>query len=79
MAIRLANSCAHCEALSAQHQCKVHDIKVDENYVCDHFSFNPSLSTVRHCGSCARHKTDTCAHPQKAAQGMLCSSWAPQA
>lgn len=79
MPIRLASSCTHCEALSDKSHCLVHDIKVNENYVCDRFSLKAHLSTERHCGSCARYKGDSCAHPHKAAEGMLCASWAPQA
>lgn len=79
MSIRLASSCSHCEAFSAGKVCKVHDLKVSEDYVCDRFSLIPKLDSARHCGNCARHQTDACAHPSKATEGMLCASWAPQA
>ncbi len=74
MAIRLASSCSHFEALSADNQCAVHDIKVNANYVCDRFSLKPQLNGARHCGSCARYNGSSCAHSQKAAEGMLCAS-----
>jgi len=79
MPIRLANNCAHCEALSASNHCQVHDIKVNKHYTCDRFSLKPRLNGARHCGNCARHHSESCAHPKKAAEGMLCASWAPQA
>lgn len=79
MPIRLASSCTHCESLKEGNVCAVHDIKVNANYVCDRFSLMPNLDGARHCGNCSRHHTDACAHPKKAAEGMLCSSWAPQA
>lgn len=79
MPIRLASNCGHCAALSPANHCKVHDIKVNENYTCDRFSMVPNLNTARECSNCARFKTETCAHPSKAAEGMLCASWAPQA
>jgi hypothetical protein len=79
MSIRLASNCAHCDSLSAANFCNVHEIKVNENYTCERFSLRPDIAAERHCGNCARHNSDTCAHPNKAAEGMLCSSWAPQA
>ena len=79
MPIRLSQSCTHCQALTSSSVCSVHEIKVNENYTCDQFSIRPQLATSRHCGSCARYKGESCAHPAKAAEGMLCASWAPQA
>ena len=79
MAIRLAINCAHCESLSASNHCMIHEVKVNENYTCDRFSLQPKLEGHRHCGSCAKQNSSTCAHPSKASEGMLCTSWAPQA
>lgn len=79
MPIRLASNCAHCESLNAGNMCGIHNIKVTENYTCDRFALVPKLEGSRQCGNCARHNTDSCAHPEKAAEGMMCSSWAPQA
>jgi hypothetical protein len=79
MPIRLATNCGHCSALAPSNHCKVHDIKVNEQYTCDRFSMMPKFDAARHCSNCSRFKTDSCAHPNKAAEGMLCASWAPQA
>lgn len=79
MPIRLSHSCSHCQALSADHTCQVHEVKVSSEYTCDQFSLKPKLTSARHCKTCARYGQKSCAHPQKAAEGMLCSSWAPQA
>ena len=79
MSIRLSSSCSHCEALSEKSICMVHEVKVNENYVCDKFSLQSQLINLRHCKTCARYQSESCTHPLKAAEGMLCSSWAPQA
>jgi len=79
MSIRLASNCSHCESLSTENMCSVHKLKVNENYTCDRFSLIFKLDLDRDCNNCLRNNTDSCAHPQKAAEGMLCSSWAPQA
>jgi len=79
MAIRLSSNCAHCAELSPQNLCNVHNVKVNADYTCDRFSMSGDLDANRQCTSCARYGGDTCAHPDKAADGMLCSSWAPQA
>lgn len=79
MAIRLATNCGHSAALSASNHCKVHDIRVNEHYTCDRFSMMPNLSASGDSSNCARYKGETCAHPGKAAEGMLCTGWAPQA
>ena len=79
MPIRIASNCSHCESLQSSNICGIHKIKVNENYTCDRFSLTPSLNQERQCGNCARHQTDSCAHPEKAAEGMMCASWAPQA
>lgn len=79
MPIRISSSCTNCEALSAGSHCQVHDVQVNEHYTCDQFSLKAQLSAQRQCKNCARFKTQSCAHPNKAAEGMLCASWAPQA
>ena len=79
MPIRLASNCTHCESLETTNFCSFHNIKVNANYTCDRFSLVPKLDHERQCSNCARHQTDSCAHPEKAAEGMMCSSYAPQA
>lgn len=78
MAIRLGNSCVNCENLSANEQCKIHGVKVSDNYTCDSFEMKVALKNDPNCGTCARFETSTCANPQKASPGMLCAHWAPQ-
>lgn len=78
MAIRLSHSCANCSALNPSMQCKVHDVKVTTHYTCDSFAKKMDFDKARECSSCARFEAASCAHPQKAAAGMLCSSWTPQ-
>lgn len=77
MAIRLGNSCCNCENMTAANECKVHGVHVDDRYTCDTFEMKASLKNNPSCGTCARFDGPSCAHPDKAAQGMLCSSWAP--
>jgi len=79
MAIRLSHSCSHCKELNSGNICGVHDVKVNSEYTCDSFTIRTSLKTSRDCTNCARFNGETCAHPKTAAEGMLCSSWAPQA
>ncbi len=77
MAIRLGNSCANCENVTASKQCKVHLVSVDEGYTCDSFQMKAQLKNDPNCSTCARLETSSCAKPQKAAPGMLCAQWAP--
>lgn len=79
MAIRLSSSCQNCSNLESTATCQIHGVKVSSTYTCDQFSMKFALSEERQCTNCARHQTDTCAHPDKAAEGMLCTSWAPAA
>mgnify|MGYP001800229026 CR=1 FL=1 len=79
MSIRIASTCSTCESFNASNLCVVHNVKVNQNYVCDSFAMNPSLNSQKDCGTCARHETDSCAHPDRASEGMLCMSWAPKA
>ena len=77
MAIRLSSNCTNCAELAADTTCNVHQVKVSENYTCDSFTIKSDLEEDRQCTTCSRHNTSTCAHPDKAAEGMLCVSWAP--
>ncbi len=79
MAIRLSSNCSNCAELTPAAECNVHKVKVNANYTCDSFALKNDLAVDRQCTSCTRHNTDSCAHPDKAAPGMLCSSWAPVA
>ncbi|MEM7187198.1 MAG: hypothetical protein AAF466_11120 [Bacteroidota bacterium] len=78
MAIRLGNSCGNCEHLQMPAQCGVHGVNVSAGYTCDSFEMKAALKNDPNCVTCARHEGPSCANPQKAAPGMLCSSWAPQ-
>lgn len=79
MAIRLANNCENCENLDSKNVCKKHGVIVNNRYTCDHFEMKASLLDDRNCITCMRYETTNCANPTKAAPGMLCASWAPQA
>ena len=79
MAIRLSSNCSNCAELSPAVICNVHKVKVSENYTCDSFSLKTTLSVDTDCTTCARFKKESCAHPDKATEGMLCTSWAPMA
>ena len=78
MSIRIGNSCVNCDNLTANETCKVHGVKVSNNYTCDSFEMKAALKNDPNCGTCARYESTNCANPQKAAPGMLCSQWAPQ-
>ncbi len=75
--IRLSTNCTNCAEMAHDAFCRVHEVKVSENYTCDSFSPTSRFNTQRQCTSCARYQSDSCAHPDKASEGMLCSSWAP--
>ena len=79
MAIRISSNCTNCAELSPAVMCNVHKVKVSESYTCDSFSLKSTLSLDTQCPNCAHYKKDSCAHPSKATEGMLCSSWAPVA
>jgi len=78
MSIRIGNSCVNCENLGPQDVCEVHKVKVATSYTCDSFEMKAALKNDPNCVTCVRYETETCANPQKAAPGMLCSQWAPQ-
>ncbi len=77
MAIRMGNNCVNCKNANDAMQCKIHEVKVSANYTCDQFDMKAEIQNERNCLTCLRFEGPTCAHPQKAAEGMLCSSWAP--
>ena len=79
MAIRLANNCENCENLAPNNTCSKHHVQVNNRYTCDSFEMKASLKDDRNCITCMRYEGDNCANPTKAAPGMLCASWAPQA
>lgn len=77
MAIRFANNCSNCKNLIEGTFCSKHEVLVSQKYTCDLFDMRAELKNERSCSNCEKHGTSTCAHPTKAAPGMLCSSWAP--
>ncbi|GEQ85122.1 hypothetical protein ULMS_06300 [Patiriisocius marinistellae] len=78
MSIRLGNSCTNCENLVDGMNCKIHGVQVSDSYTCDSFEMKAALKNDPNCTTCSRYEGPTCANPQKAALGMLCSHWAPQ-
>jgi hypothetical protein len=78
MSIRIGNSCVNCENLSANEICKVHGVIVSTSYTCDSFEMKAALKNNPNCITCDRYESESCANPEKAAQDMLCSHWAPQ-
>jgi len=78
MAIRLGNSCLNCTHFVEGEFCTEHETKVTSRHTCDSFDMKMMLKDDPNCTTCARYQGPTCAHPQKAAPGMLCSHWAPQ-
>lgn len=78
MAIRLGNSCINCDFFINGEYCKQHETTVSSRHTCDSFEMKESLKDDPNCSTCSRFEGPTCAHPQKAAPGMLCSHWAPQ-
>lgn len=78
MSIRIASSCNHCSSFTEANLCKTHELKVSEEYTCDQFSILKQLNDSMHCHSCIRHHRKDCEHPDLAAEGMLCASWAPK-
>ncbi len=79
MAIRLGNTCENCENKMSDNLCKVHGVKVNSHYTCDQFEMKAALISERDCTTCVRFENEDCANPTKAAPGMMCSVWAPQA
>jgi hypothetical protein len=79
MAIRFANNCSNCVNLVENAFCSKHEVLVSQKYTCDQFDMKAELKNERSCVNCNKHETSSCAHPSKAAPGMLCSSWAPSA
>lgn len=77
MAIRLANNCSNCDHLMDGNVCSKHKVMVNTHYTCDHFEMK--VQDERNCVTCTRYEESDCANPTKAAPGMLCGSWAPQA
>lgn len=77
MAIRLANNCSNCSALSEAVVCGVHKVEVNEHYTCDSFSQNLKEFFSRKCSNCSRFAQSTCSHPTTATEEMLCTDWAP--
>ena len=78
MAIRLGNSCVNCENYTAEGLCLEHKTMVSKRHTCDSFVMMGALKDDSDCSTCSRYQGPTCANPQKAAPGMLCSHWAPQ-
>ena len=79
MAIRLAHNCSNCDNLMEGNLWAKHKVIVNTHYTCDSFEMKAALKDERNCVTCARYENTDCANPDKAAPGMLCASWAPEA
>ena len=79
MAIRLAHNCTNCDNLMDANLCAKHKVLVSDHYTCDSFEMKGKLKDERNCVTCLRYEESDCANPSKAAPGMLCATWAPQA
>ncbi len=77
--IRLSTNCTNCAEMTDETFCKIHQVKVNGNYTCDSFTPGSGFNIQRQCTSCVRYQSESCAHPDKASEGMMCSSWAPVA
>jgi hypothetical protein len=78
MAIRFANNCGNCKYLVENAFCSQHNVMVSSKYTCDQFKMKAALKNERSCSDCSKYESELCAHPKKAAPGMLCNSWSPQ-
>ncbi|ALM21793.1 hypothetical protein AAT17_11380 [Nonlabens sp. MIC269] len=78
MAIRLGNTCGNCSNLNADNTCKIHEVAVSSSYTCNSFDMRADLNNVHDCAQCARFKSSSCPHPEKASAGMMCEAWAPE-
>jgi hypothetical protein len=77
MSIRIGNSCVNCQEMTEEQFCSAHQVKVNDHYTCDSFEMQVALKNDPNCETCSRYNSPSCANPQKAAPGMLCSHWAP--
>ena len=73
--LKSVSTCLSCEILVENFKCKLHQIEVELNNVCDSHIFKPSLNKDSSCNNCNSYKTDNCSHPEKASDGFLCFDW----
>ncbi|MBX2845062.1 MAG: hypothetical protein KTR13_02525 [Saprospiraceae bacterium] len=77
--IHLANNCGNCGSLQTNSTCGVHQVQVSQDLTCNQFNMRESLIPGMDCTSCGRKDDGSCPHPGKAAAGMRCHMWAPNA
>jgi len=79
MAIQYSHNCMNCKNLMENNYCSVHQVMVSGRYTCEKFNMKDEFLSDRNCTNCKKYETSDCAHPDKAAPGMLCRSWTPNA
>ncbi|GJM63407.1 hypothetical protein [Persicobacter diffluens] len=75
MEIKKANTCINCDHLMPNHLCEVNETLVTFDQTCDSFDKRLELHKNSDCGNCAKHEQTSCAHPDTAVTGMLCTSY----
>ena len=73
--LKSVSTCLSCENLVENFKCKVHQLEVELNNVCDSHLSRPSLNKGSSCGNCSSYQTDNCSYPTKASEGLLCFDW----
>ena len=77
MSIRLSNSCPNCDHFTNDGFCRHHKTEVSAKHTCDSFDMSAKIKDSEQCGNCTKYGSLNCAHPNKAALGMLCAAYAP--
>lgn len=73
--LKSVSTCLSCENLVENFRCKVHQLEVELNNVCDSHLSKPSLNKGSSCNNCSNYQTDNCSYPDKASEGLLCFDW----
>lgn len=73
--LKSVSTCLSCENLVENFKCKVHQLEVELNNVCDSHVFKPFLNKESSCNNCISFNTSNCSHPSKASEGILCFDW----
>jgi len=78
MDIRLVDGCVNCGNLEGT-MCSVHQTLVNIQQTCDSFDMQPTKFKEVDCMSCIKRNSPDCPHQANASQGMMCSSYSPEA
>ena len=73
--LKSVSTCLSCENLIENFKCKIHDLEVELNNVCDSHVFKPFLTKESSCNNCVSFNTDNCSHPKQASESLLCFDW----